>query len=95
MRRTILFTATLATAAGLLAAGAIASEDDRTAMRTAPAEWMSVAALAQKLEAQGYTVREIERDDGYYEVEMTDPNGMRVEAYLDPLTGDPVDWDDD
>jgi hypothetical protein len=56
---------------------------------------MSVAALAQKLEAQGYTVREIERDDGYYEVEMTDANGLRVEAYLDPRTGDPVDWDDD
>lgn len=56
----------------------------------APVTWMPIGELAAKLETQGYTVREIERDDGVYEVEATDANGQRVEAYLDPATGEPI-----
>jgi len=68
----------------------------RAAARNVPAEeWMPVTAVAQKLEGQGYTVREIEREDGVYEVEVTDANGMRLEAYVDPRTGDILRRDDD
>ncbi|RBI83787.1 PepSY domain-containing protein [Rhodosalinus halophilus] len=104
MTRTILFTAALATATALFAVGVQASDDDARRFGDMPprAEWMSVADLAQKLEAQGYTIREIDTEYGVYEVEMTDPNGMRVEAYLHPVTGEPVqrrardrDWGDD
>jgi len=71
-------------------------DDDRAAARNVPAEeWMPVIAVAQKLEGQGYTVREIEREDGVYEVEVTDANGMRLEAYVDPRTGDILRRDDD
>jgi uncharacterized membrane protein YkoI len=49
---------------------------------------MPASAVARKLEGQGYTVRGIERDDGAYEVEVTDADGMRLEAYLDPRTGE-------
>lgn len=54
------------------------------------ADWMSVADLAAQLEGQGYRVLEIEREQGVWEVEMLDTNGLRVEAYLDPVTGAPV-----
>lgn len=82
----------LAVAAGLAASGAQASDDisNRAADMPPQSEWMSVSELAQKLESQGYTVREIDTGHGVYEVEMTDANGMRVEAYLHPVTGEPV-----
>jgi hypothetical protein len=35
--------------------------------------------------------RDRARDDGLSEVEMTDANGIRVEACLDPVTGEPVE----
>ncbi len=50
-------------------------------------EWLSHAEVIAKLSAQGYTVREIEADDGVYEVEMTDKNGVRIESHVHPATG--------
>jgi hypothetical protein len=41
------------------------------------------------VEGQGYRVIEIEIDDGAYEVKAVDANGVRVEADLDPSTGEP------
>jgi len=90
MTRTILFTAALATAGGLFALGAQASDDDdRARLADVPprAQWMSVATLAAQLEAQGYAIHEIDTERDAYEVDMTDANGMRVEAYLHPVTG--------
>jgi uncharacterized membrane protein YkoI len=38
--------------------------------------------------SRGYEVRKIEiDDDGYYEVKAIDPDGRRVEAEVDPVTG--------
>jgi hypothetical protein len=54
----------------------------------AASDWMSVGSLANKLEAQGYTVLEVERDDGRYEVEMRDANGVKYEAKIDRSTGE-------
>jgi len=72
------------------------SDPDRAAGASVPAsEWMPVSAVAQKLEEQGYTVYEIERDGGVYDVDLVDASGVRREAYLDPRTGDIVRWDDD
>ncbi|MEE4119921.1 MAG: PepSY domain-containing protein [Paracoccaceae bacterium] len=97
MTRTILFTAALATATGLFALGAQASDDDRARLDNPPprSEWMSIAELSAKLEAQGYTIREIEAEGGAWDVEMTDANGMKVEAYLHPVTGEPLPYGDD
>lgn len=36
----------------------------------------------------GYEVREVERDDGCYEVEATDVNGLNVEFHMHPVTGE-------
>jgi uncharacterized membrane protein YkoI len=91
MKRTILFTASLATAAGLFALGANAQ--DQTQRQTQ--DRMSITQIAAMLEQQGYTVREIELERGRYDVEMTDANGMRVEAYLDAVTGAVLPYRDD
>lgn len=97
MTRTILFTTALATAVGLFAFGAQASGNERARLQDVPprSEWMSIADLSAKLEAQGYTIREIEVEGGVYDVEMTDANGMKVEAYLHPVTGEPLPHGDD
>jgi hypothetical protein len=106
MLRTLLIAggAGLIALAGVSALPVLASDTGRTnadtdatgAARAVPAdEWMSVSAVARKLEGQGYTVREIEREDGAYEVEMTDANGLRLEAHVDPRTGDILRKDDD
>ena len=87
MKRTILFTGALASAASLFAIGAIA-QDQGTPSPTPIQSRMSLVEIATMLENQGYTVREIEMENGHYDVEMTDANGLRVSAYLDPVTGD-------
>ena len=95
MRKTLPTAAALAAAAG----AALASDhrdDRRQPLADAPrAEWMSVGEVARRLEAQGYVVREIETERGAYEVEATDANGMRVEAYLHPVTGAVLPHGDD
>ncbi|TCO69380.1 PepSY domain-containing protein [Rhodovulum euryhalinum] len=92
MKRTLLFTAVLATAAGLSALGAAQAAPDTPQAMTQSAQWMPLAELIEKLENQGYTVLEAEREDGrYWEVKMRDANGMVVEAYLDPATGAPAE----
>lgn len=92
MKKTVLTAALLTAIAGGagLAASAQASDDDNRYGAGAPplTEWMSIADLATALEAQGYRVLEIEREHNAWDVEMIDANGMRVEAYLDPLTGE-------
>jgi len=54
-------------------------------------DWMSVSALSSQLEAQGYTVLEVDRDDGRYEVEMRDTNGVKYEAKINRITGEIIE----
>ena len=89
MYRAIFYTTTLAAASALFAIAAQAQEQTPTQAR------LSVAEIATMLEAKGYTVREIELEHGRYDVEMTDANGMRVEAYLNPVTGEVMPYQDD
>lgn len=107
MTRTVLFTTALASAVGLFAMGAQAQQglglnqgagngqmQAQNQVQT-QARTLTIAEIATRLEAQGYTVREIELERGVYEVEMTDRNGMRVEAYLDAVTGNVLPYRDD
>lgn len=92
MKRSLLFTAALATAVGLFTLGAAQASPDTPQAMAQAVRWMPLAELIAKLEGQGYTVLEAEREDGrYWEVKMRDANGMVVEAYLDPATGAPVE----
>ncbi|NQW12197.1 MAG: PepSY domain-containing protein [Alphaproteobacteria bacterium] len=44
--------------------------------------------VTAKLEGMGYGgIRDIEREDGHYEVKATDKDGHRVELYIDAMTG--------
>ncbi|RBI70904.1 PepSY domain-containing protein [Roseovarius sp. TE539] len=92
MKRNILPTASLAMAVGLFALGATAQQQKGTGTAQ---DRMSIAQIATMLEGQGYTVREIELERGRYDVEMIDAKGMRVEAYLDPVTGEVLPYRDD
>lgn len=81
--------ATVAAAFGaaLFCAPAFAGDD---LCRVGQGEWMSVAEISAKAEAAGYTVREVERDDGCYEIKGTGPDGGRVEVKMHPVTGEVV-----
>ena len=83
-----------ALAAAVLAAGP-ASADSNRRLNVPADQWMSHTQLTEKLTAQGYTVREIESDDGAYEVKVTDKNGVRIEMDVHPATGDVLPGYDD
>ena len=59
------------------------------------AVWLSPTQITENLDQKGYKVTEIEVDDGSYEVEMTDKNGVRVDAHVHPESGElPLGYDD-
>jgi hypothetical protein len=86
--------ATLVAAIGF-AAPAFASNDDAGKLNVPAAEWKSVAEIKDKITAAGYTVREIETDDGAYEVKVVDKDGVRQELHVHPATGEILKGYDD
>jgi hypothetical protein len=67
-----------------------ASDRDARCAARPEAEWLNVEQLTQKLKDGDYTVREVERSHGRYEVKVTEANGVRVEIYVDPTTAEIV-----
>ena len=49
---------------------------------------MPLSAAVAALEAKGYTVREIEAEAAWLEVDATSPAGIRVELTVDAATAD-------
>lgn len=92
MNRTILAAAAVA----LLGTGSALAEESCT---VAESDRQPEQALQQKLEADGWTVRAIEIDDGCYEVYAMNAAGERMEAHFDPqtlaLVGDERDSEED
>lgn len=81
-------------AAALMACTATVAFADTNRLNVPRGEWLPTNQIVEKLQAQGYTVTEIETDDGAYEVEMT-KNGIRQEAHVHPATGEiMVGYDD-
>lgn len=75
--------------AAILAAPALAGDDMVNGRLNVPSsEWKSPSAIGEILATQGYKVHKIESDDGAYEVDMTDKNGVLVEVHVHPSTGD-------
>jgi peptidase YpeB-like protein len=56
---------------------------------------LSPSQISEMLKEEGYKVIDIEIDDGGYEVELIDKNGMRIEGhvYVYPATGGLVGYD--
>ena len=52
--------------------------------------WMSQEDLTAMYVEQGYEVKNIKIDAGCYEIYGLDAKGERVEIYVDPVTGEPV-----
>lgn len=59
------------------------------------ADWISVAEAANIATEAGYTVHEVERDDGCYELNVVDSSGQRFELDIHPGTGEIVKTDRD
>lgn len=78
------------------ATSATASDDSNSNRLNVPRDqWVSPSQMAEKLAAQGYKVHKIETDDGAYEVDMTDSNGVLMEVHVHPATGDVLPGYDD
>ncbi|WP_159997421.1 PepSY domain-containing protein [Roseomonas sp. 18066] len=71
---------------GLAAIPAAAMADDRCP-RVARDAWMPMEQVVSRVQQMGYTAEEISRDDGCWEVEARDRNGVKVEFKLDPVSG--------
>lgn len=61
-------------------------------------DWMGEDAARARAAKLGYDIREIEVEDGCYEISAVDRTGVRVEALMNPVSGailrDEVEFDD-
>lgn len=95
MRRYLFIPAIVLAMAGVAGAAHASSDDLRSA---APrAGWLTIPQIADKLAAQGYDVRRIKVERRGYEVYAIDKAGRRIEAYVDPVTGNlsGAEWGED
>lgn len=96
MRKTSLLAAVALTLAFAAPTAAFAIDDMFKSRLNVPADqWLSPSAVAEKLSQQGYKVLEIEADDGAYEVEMLDKNGVKVDTHVHPATAELLPGHDD
>jgi hypothetical protein len=63
-------------------------DDDRRCGRISQNEWMSVADITARASALGLDVREVERDDGCFEVKGRDDQNRRVQLHMHPATAE-------
>lgn len=96
LRKTALILAVMIGLAGAGAAGASENDRDDDGVRSAtPQSVLSVREVAEKLAEKGYpNIREIELEDGIYEVEASDESGKKVEFYVNPVTAEITDMKD-
>jgi hypothetical protein len=87
--RKIMIAPIVAVAVASVAGFAMAS-DDSPGVDVPKEQWMSIAQIAERLASEGYEVREIEVEDGAYEVSAIDGDGKRFKAYLHPATGEVI-----
>lgn len=79
-----LITAALFLGASLLSVAAVAAPQCTTAPRD---QWMSEAAMKQKVLDQGYTIKVFKVSGNCYEIYGKDKDGKNVEIYFDPTDG--------
>lgn len=87
----ILAAVSLLAGIGLAATGSVNAASP-VATAAAPAQWLSIAQVHDKLVAAGYRdVEKIERKEGRYKVKATNRDGQRVKLYLHAQTGAVLD----
>jgi hypothetical protein len=81
-------------ATALVGLGAIsaaqASSLGRPCTAAPQSQWLSLDALKAKAESQGYKVQKAKLKAACGEIYVLDPNGARVELFVDPTSGDIV-----
>ncbi|MCD2183846.1 PepSY domain-containing protein [Rhizobium sp. GN54] len=92
MNRIIVATVLAVTSASM----AHADDDDRRCPNVQLNKWMSEGQLQARVAELGVAVREIEIDDGCYEIKGHNRDGRHIEVRLHPETGEQlfVDGDD-
>ena len=91
MKSIILASAALA---ALTFATTAQADDDRRRCGNVPvADWMSESDLRNRIGNLGLDVREIDIDDGCYEVEARNKDGREIEIHFHPQTAEQV-WID-
>ena len=78
----------MAALAGMATAGPALAHSMRDCTSAPQSAWKSMADMQKVAEAQGIEVRKIEIEGSCYEIKGLDKDGMRVELYLDPATGE-------
>jgi hypothetical protein len=78
-----------------IAMPAFAGDHHATRLNIPPDKWLPVSEVIQKLSTQGYKVTKIEADDGVYEFDATNADGVRIEGHANPQTGDVLTGYDD
>lgn len=71
----------------LLSSHAIASADCAAHPR---GQWLKQADLKQRLETEGYQIKNLKVDGNCYEIYGRNKEGKKVEIYFDTVTGKPV-----
>jgi hypothetical protein len=69
-------------------APAFADNDSYGRLNVPRGEWLSPDAVGKKLTGMGYKVHKIEIDDGAYEFEGTNADGIWIEGHAHPKTGE-------
>lgn len=83
------FFATAALATSLIVCTTTVYAADKCAYHPRSA-WIPIDRAISKAESLGYDVRNVEADDGCWEVEGFDRNGAKIKLYLDPVSGEVV-----
>lgn len=81
------------TVMGGFASAAHADDDHRRCGNVPIADWMSEEDLRNKIAPLGLEIREIDIDDGCYEVEARNKDGRKLEIKFHPQSGEQV-WID-
>ncbi|MEO7063248.1 MAG: PepSY domain-containing protein [Dokdonella sp.] len=79
-----ILTVSLFLAAAALSAAAVAAPQCTTAPQD---QWMTEAAMKQKVLDQGYTIKVFKVSGNCYEIYGKDKAGKNVEIYFDPTDG--------
>jgi hypothetical protein len=81
----ILISAFVAASALMAETAPVRASDDHC--RYVPrAEWRSMEDAVAAVKSKGYEIREIEVDDGCYEVKAFGKSGERIKLHLDPAS---------
>lgn len=72
----------------LLTAGLLALALPADAETTAAPTRKTLEQVANELSAKGFTIREIEMDDGHFEAKVIDAKNVVSEAKIDSYTGE-------